>query len=85
MQSPTLSSIPRSVLLDKPFLSWGNSIVKFSGDRRTFPDVRRLKFLDFRVRASGILTIMCVCGYMISGVLWRKPFCLIILLQQWID
>ncbi|KAL8542846.1 hypothetical protein ACS0TY_003654 [Phlomoides rotata] len=49
MQSPTFSSIPRSVLLDKPFLS---SIVKLSGNKRTCPDVRRLKFLDFRVRAS---------------------------------
>ncbi|KAL7118853.1 hypothetical protein ACP275_02G026800 [Erythranthe tilingii] len=54
MQAPTVSSIPRSVLLEKPF-SFGHTIVKFPCcNNRSFSPfaARRLKFLDFRARKS---------------------------------
>ncbi|KAI3446066.1 hypothetical protein Pfo_002731 [Paulownia fortunei] len=56
MQSPTVSSIPRSVLLEKPFLC-GHTIVKLPGNKRTCPDARRFKFLDLRAQASGTTKI----------------------------
>ncbi|KAK6159432.1 hypothetical protein DH2020_006746 [Rehmannia glutinosa] len=56
MQSLTVSSIPRSVLLEKPFLC-GHTIVKLPGHRRTCTDARKLKFIDFRARASGTTKI----------------------------
>ncbi|KAK6131905.1 hypothetical protein DH2020_034342 [Rehmannia glutinosa] len=56
MQSPSVSSIPRSVLLEKPFLC-GHTIVKLPGHRRTCTDARKLKFLDFRAPASGTTKI----------------------------
>ncbi|KAK4437803.1 protein, chloroplastic [Sesamum alatum] len=56
IQSPTVSSIPRSGLLDKPFLC-GQTSFKLSGSRRTCPDARRLKFRDFRAPRSGTTKI----------------------------
>ncbi|KAL7156713.1 hypothetical protein ABFS83_02G027000 [Erythranthe nasuta] len=52
MQAPTVSSIPRSVLLEKPF-SFGHTIAKFPCNNRSFfPFSTRLQFLDFRARKS---------------------------------
>lgn len=56
MQSPTVSSIPRSVLFDKPF-SCGQAVVKLPSNKRISLDARRLKFLDFKARSPGITSI----------------------------
>ncbi|KAL0422708.1 UNVERIFIED_CONTAM: protein, chloroplastic [Sesamum latifolium] len=56
IQSPTVSSIPRSGLLEKPFLC-GQTSFKLPGSRRTCPDDRRLKFRDSRARRSGTTKI----------------------------
>ncbi|KAH6789323.1 Rossmann-fold superfamily protein [Perilla frutescens var. frutescens] len=58
MQSPTVSSIPRSVLclVEKPF-SCGQTVFKFPGNKRTCLHAGKLRFLDFRARPSAITTI----------------------------
>ncbi|KAL0365474.1 UNVERIFIED_CONTAM: protein, chloroplastic [Sesamum angustifolium] len=56
IQSPTFSSIPRSGLLEKPFLC-GQTSFKLPGTRRTCQDDRRLKFRDFRAPRSGTTKI----------------------------
>ncbi|KAL0334775.1 UNVERIFIED_CONTAM: protein, chloroplastic [Sesamum radiatum] len=56
IQSPTVSSIPRSGLLEKPFLC-GQTSFKLPGTRRTCQDDRRLKFRDFRAPRSGTTKI----------------------------
>ncbi|KAK4401580.1 protein, chloroplastic [Sesamum angolense] len=56
IQSPTVSSIPRSGLLQKPFLC-GQTSFKLPGTRRTCQDDRRLKFRDFRAPRSGTTKI----------------------------
>ncbi|GFQ03822.1 protein tic 62 chloroplastic [Phtheirospermum japonicum] len=57
IQSPTVSTIPRSVLSKKPFLH-GHTIVKLpAGQIKSCPNARKLEFLDFRARASGTTKI----------------------------
>ncbi|XP_011088334.2 protein TIC 62, chloroplastic isoform X1 [Sesamum indicum] len=56
IQSPTVSSIPRSGLLEKPLLC-GQTSFKLPGSRRTCPDDRRLKCRDLRARRSGTTKI----------------------------
>ncbi|XP_022860971.1 protein TIC 62, chloroplastic isoform X2 [Olea europaea var. sylvestris] len=51
VQSPTVSSIPRTGLIEKPFLC-GHTAVKFINNKRICPDARKLKFIDFRAQAS---------------------------------
>ncbi|KAL3614142.1 hypothetical protein CASFOL_042216 [Castilleja foliolosa] len=55
IQPPTLSSIPRSVLLKKPFLYM--TVKLPAGLNKPCPDARKLKFLDFRARVSGTTKI----------------------------
>ncbi|KAG8368281.1 hypothetical protein BUALT_Bualt15G0028900 [Buddleja alternifolia] len=50
MQSPSVSSIPRRGLFEKPFLH-GDTIVKLPSNKRTFRNGRRLNFLDFGTQA----------------------------------
>lgn len=52
VQSPTVSSIPRTGLTEKPFLC-GHTVVKLINNKRNCPDARKLKFIDFRPQASG--------------------------------
>ncbi|KAL2477194.1 protein TIC [Forsythia ovata] len=54
LQSPTVSSIPRTGFIEKPFL-YGHTVVKFIDNKRNCPDARKLKFLHLRAQASGII------------------------------
>ncbi|XP_057788276.1 protein TIC 62, chloroplastic [Salvia miltiorrhiza] len=56
MQSPAVSSIPQSVPFPKPF-SCGKAVFKLPASKKACLDARRLRFLDFGARSSGITTI----------------------------
>ncbi|GER50399.1 NAD(P)-binding Rossmann-fold superfamily protein [Striga asiatica] len=58
VQSPAVSSIPRTAPLEKPFLC-GPTILKLVGQNRTCPDARKLRFIDSRARASDTTIIKC--------------------------
>ncbi|KAL1554222.1 protein TIC 62, chloroplastic-like [Salvia divinorum] len=56
MQSPAVSSIPRSLPFEKPF-SCGQPVFKLTTSKKACLHARRIRFLDFGARSSGITTI----------------------------
>lgn len=74
VQSPTVSSIPRTGLIEKPFLC-GHTAVKFINNKRICPDARKLKFIDFRAQASGSVFLQC-CLFSFFFCAIMEPFVL---------
>ncbi|XP_042002902.1 protein TIC 62, chloroplastic-like [Salvia splendens] len=56
IQSPVVSSIPRSLPFEKPF-SCGQPVFSLTAGKKACLHARRIRFLDFGARSPGITTI----------------------------